>query len=58
MQTQTWTWNTERLPEPARVVRQLTLAERAQVRNAADHYARNATYCLQHQINVGGPLPP
>ena len=42
---------------PARVVRQLTPAERAQIRNAADHYSRNAAYCLEHNINVGGPLP-
>ena len=42
---------------PARVVRPLTPAERSQIRNAADHYSRNAAYCLQHKINVGGPLP-
>ena len=42
---------------PARIVRKLTLKERRQLKSLATKYVENATYCLKHGINVGGPLP-
>lgn len=45
------------LGAPAKVVRALSAAERAGLRTWADKYVANAAYCLQHGINVGGPLP-
>ena len=44
------------LGSPARVVRQLSVAERKGLKSSADHYANNAAYCLKHQIGVSGPL--
>jgi carbonic anhydrase/acetyltransferase-like protein (isoleucine patch superfamily) len=41
---------------PAKVVRALSLEERAGLKCWAEKYADNAAYCLAHQINVGGPL--
>jgi carbonic anhydrase/acetyltransferase-like protein (isoleucine patch superfamily) len=40
---------------PARVVRALTAEERASVRLYAEHYVRNAAYCLRHGLHAGGP---
>ena len=45
------------LGAPARVIRRLTPAERAQLKWWAEKYAVNAAYCLEHRINVGTPLP-
>ena len=42
---------------PARVIRKLTDEERAGLKDWATKYVKNATYCLKHSINVGGPLP-
>ncbi len=42
---------------PAKVKRALTLEERAGLKKWAEKYVRNSAYCLQHNINVGGPLP-
>ena len=39
------------LGSPAKVVRALSDKERAQ------HYVDNAAYCLEHNLNVGAPLP-
>ena len=44
------------LGAPAKVVRPLTAEERRHLRVSAEKYARNAAYCLRHQINVSGPL--
>jgi carbonic anhydrase/acetyltransferase-like protein (isoleucine patch superfamily) len=44
------------LGAPARVVRALTLEERAGLKCWAEKYVANAAYCLAHQINVGIPL--
>jgi len=44
------------LGAPAKVVRALSLEERAGLKCSAEKYAANAAYCLAHQINVGGPL--
>jgi carbonic anhydrase/acetyltransferase-like protein (isoleucine patch superfamily) len=44
------------LGSPAKVVRNLTADDRALLRTWADKYVANATYCLAHGINVGGPL--
>jgi carbonic anhydrase/acetyltransferase-like protein (isoleucine patch superfamily) len=41
---------------PAKVVRALTPEERGNLKYWALKYAANAAYCLEHQINVGGPL--
>jgi gamma-carbonic anhydrase len=45
------------LGAPAKIARALTLDERASMKYWATKYAANAAYCLQHNINVGGPLP-
>lgn len=45
------------LGSPAKVVRTLSEAERGQLKYWAEKYVHNAAYCLQHAINVGGPLP-
>lgn len=44
------------LGSPAKVVRPLTPDERARLKPSAEHYARNAAFCLQHGINVGAAL--
>ena len=44
------------LGSPAKVVRPLTGQERATLRVWAEKYVHNASYCLKHSINVGGPL--
>jgi carbonic anhydrase/acetyltransferase-like protein (isoleucine patch superfamily) len=41
---------------PARVIRKLTAEERAGLKGWATKYVSNASYCLKHGINVGGPL--
>jgi carbonic anhydrase/acetyltransferase-like protein (isoleucine patch superfamily) len=41
---------------PAKVARELSPAERGQLRSWAEKYVRNAAYCLKHGINVGAPL--
>jgi len=45
------------LGAPAKIVRQLTPAERAGLKHWAMKYVANGAYCLKHGINVGGPLP-
>jgi carbonic anhydrase/acetyltransferase-like protein (isoleucine patch superfamily) len=42
---------------PAKVKRTLTPEERAGLKHWADKYVTNSAYCLEHNINVGGPLP-
>ena len=44
------------LGAPAKVVRALTLQERAALKGWAEKYVVNAAYCLAHKINVGGPM--
>ena len=44
------------LGAPAKVVRELTVEERAKLRWWAQKYVANAAYCLKHGINVGGPM--
>jgi carbonic anhydrase/acetyltransferase-like protein (isoleucine patch superfamily) len=44
------------LGSPAKVVRQLTQAERDSLRVWAEKYVHNAAYCLERGINVGRPL--
>ncbi len=44
------------LGSPAKVVRQLTLEERAHLKWWGQKYVTNAAYCLKHNINVGAPL--
>lgn len=44
------------LGSPAKTVRALSAAERGQIRYWAEKYVRNAAYCLEHGINVSGPL--
>ncbi|MBI4660388.1 MAG: gamma carbonic anhydrase family protein [Verrucomicrobia bacterium] len=44
------------LGAPAKVVRQLSAEERKGLRSWAEHYVENAAYCLQHSIQLGGPL--
>ena len=44
------------LGAPARVARRLTVQERRNLKLYARHYVENAAYCLEHGINVGGPL--
>jgi gamma-carbonic anhydrase len=41
---------------PAKVVRALTAEERAGLKHWADKYVVNGAYCLEKNINVGGPL--
>lgn len=45
------------LGAPAKVVRPLTPEERGGLKYWAEKYVANAAYCLQHNINVGVPLP-
>ena len=44
------------LGAPAKVVRKLSPGERAHLKWWGEKYVGNAAYCLQHKINVGGPL--
>ena len=44
------------LGAPAKVVRELTAAERVKLKLNAEHYVENGGYCLKHRINVGKPL--
>jgi gamma-carbonic anhydrase len=44
------------LGAPAKLVRALTPGERAEMKGWAEKYVRNAAYCLQHGINVSGPV--
>ncbi len=48
------------LGSPARVVRPLTMEERADIRKLAEKYVRTAAYYLRHGIGLGAPLaaPP
>ena len=41
---------------PAKVIRALTLEERAGLKHWADKYVANAAYCLEKNINIGGPM--
>ena len=41
---------------PARIVRALQPEERAGLKAWADKYVANAAYCLEHGINVSGPM--
>ena len=43
---------------PARVVRALSLEERARIRHWAQKYVANAAYCLERGIGVGTPRIP
>jgi carbonic anhydrase/acetyltransferase-like protein (isoleucine patch superfamily) len=45
------------LGSPAKVVRKLASKERAKLKPWAQKYVRYAAYCLEHNINVSGPLP-
>src|SRR4051812_7385145 len=45
------------LGSPAKVVRTLSLDDRALIRTWADKYVANAAYCLKNRINIGAPLP-
>lgn len=45
------------LGAPAKVVRPLTRQERSKLKGWAEKYVRYAAYCLEHGINVSGPLP-
>jgi carbonic anhydrase/acetyltransferase-like protein (isoleucine patch superfamily) len=45
------------LGAPAKVVRVLTLKERAGLKAWARKYVENARYCLKHGIGVSAPLP-
>jgi carbonic anhydrase/acetyltransferase-like protein (isoleucine patch superfamily) len=44
------------LGSPAKVIRSLDEKERAGLRHWAEKYVTNAAYCLEHGINVSGPL--
>jgi len=44
------------LGAPAKVVRKLSKEERAGLKWWAQKYVDNGAYCLEHGINVGGPL--
>jgi carbonic anhydrase/acetyltransferase-like protein (isoleucine patch superfamily) len=44
------------LGSPAKVVRQLAPAERSDLKGWAEKYVRYAAYCLEHGINVSGPM--
>jgi carbonic anhydrase/acetyltransferase-like protein (isoleucine patch superfamily) len=41
---------------PARVVRPLTAEERSGLKGWAQKYVENASYCLEHDLNVGAPM--
>jgi carbonic anhydrase/acetyltransferase-like protein (isoleucine patch superfamily) len=45
------------LGSPAKVVRKLTSKERAKLKTWAQKYVRYAGHCLEHNINVSGPMP-
>lgn len=45
------------LGSPAKIVRQFTPEERKLLKCWAEKYVQNAAYCLEHKINVSGPLP-
>ena len=45
------------LGSPAKAVKALSPEDREQLRHWAQKYVENAAYCLEHKINVGGPLP-
>lgn len=44
------------LGAPAKVVRKLTMEERADLKGWAQKYVDNGAYCLKHGLNVGQPL--
>jgi carbonic anhydrase/acetyltransferase-like protein (isoleucine patch superfamily) len=44
------------LGSPAKIVRTLTKEERRELKYWAAKYVQNASYCLEHGINVGAPL--
>jgi len=44
------------LGSPAKVVRQLSAEERSDLKGWAEKYVRYAAYCLEHGINVSGPM--
>ena len=44
------------LGSPGKIVRSLTDHERRSLKSWAGKYVVNAAYCLQHSINVGGPM--
>ncbi len=44
------------LGSPAKIIRSLGADERQSLKSWAEKYVINAAYCLQHSINVGGPL--
>lgn len=44
------------LGSPAKVVKELTPKDRAELKYWATKYVDNAAYCLKHSINVGGPM--
>ncbi len=44
------------LGAPAKVVRELTAEERANLKWLAQKYVDNGAYCLKHKINLGAPL--
>jgi carbonic anhydrase/acetyltransferase-like protein (isoleucine patch superfamily) len=44
------------LGAPAKVARSLSAEERQRLKYWAEKYVRNAQYCLDHQINVSGPV--
>jgi carbonic anhydrase/acetyltransferase-like protein (isoleucine patch superfamily) len=45
------------LGTPGKIARALSPEERAGLKPWADKYVENSAYCLQHSINVGGPMP-
>ncbi len=45
------------LGSPAKIVKQLTPEQRADLKHWATKYVENGAYCLKHGINVGAPLP-
>jgi gamma-carbonic anhydrase len=45
------------LGSPAKIVRALSVEERARLKSWAEHYVLNARYCLENVLNVGAPLP-
>jgi carbonic anhydrase/acetyltransferase-like protein (isoleucine patch superfamily) len=44
------------LGTPAKIVRPLSPAERAQLKGWAQKYVDNGAYCLKHRLNLGAPL--
>jgi carbonic anhydrase/acetyltransferase-like protein (isoleucine patch superfamily) len=44
------------LGAPAKIIRALTIEERANLKWWAQKYVDNGAYCLKHKINVGAPL--